>query len=73
VRDFYVLRATAELQAGFSQNRGFSGRESTMQDHSERALMEPQERESHDLSLGTFRFLSVLFAAALVLMIAGVI
>ena len=38
-----------------------------MHDHSERALMEPQERESHDLSLGTFRFLSVLFTAALVL------
>lgn len=44
-----------------------------MPDDSKRALMEPQESESHDLSLGTFRFLSVLFAAALVLMIAGVI
>ena len=44
-----------------------------MQDNNERALMEPQESEIHDISLGTFRFLSVLFAAAFVLMIAGLI
>ncbi len=44
-----------------------------MQDNRERSLMEPQESEVHDISLGTFRFLSVLFAAALVLMIAGVV
>ena len=44
-----------------------------MQDNNERAFMEPQEREIHDISLGTFRFLSALFAAALVLMIAGAI
>lgn len=49
-----------------------------MQDNSERSLMEPAllkrgESEIRDISLGTFRFLSVLFAAALVLMIAGVI
>ena len=44
-----------------------------MQDNSERALMEPRGSEVHDLSLGTFRFLSVLFAAAFVLMIAGVV
>jgi hypothetical protein len=44
-----------------------------MQDESERALMEPQESEIHDISLGTFRFLSVLFAAALVLTVAGMI
>ena len=44
-----------------------------MQDNRERGLMEPQYSEIHDISLGTFRFLSVLFAAALVLMIAGVV
>ena len=48
-----------------------------MQDNSEPSLLQPPDqlhgREMHDLSLGTFRFLSVLFAAALVLMIAGVI
>ena len=44
-----------------------------MQDNGERDLMEPQRSEIHDLSLGTFRFLSVLFAAAFVLLIAGVI
>jgi hypothetical protein len=44
-----------------------------MQDESERALMESQQSEIHDISLGTFRFLSVLFAAALVLTVAGMI
>ena len=44
-----------------------------MQDNSERTLMEPRESEIRDLSLGAFRFLFVLFAAALVLMIAGVL
>ena len=44
-----------------------------MQDNSERTLMESRDSEIRDLSLGTFRFLSVLFAAALVLMIAGVV
>ncbi len=44
-----------------------------MQDNSERALMEPHDREIRDISLGTFRFLSVLFAAAFVLLIAGVV
>ena len=44
-----------------------------MQDNRERTLMERQGSEIRDLSLGTFRFLSVLFAAALVLMIAGVV
>lgn len=44
-----------------------------MQDNSERALMEPRGREIRDFSRGTFRFLSVLFAAAFVLMIAGMV
>lgn len=44
-----------------------------MQDNSERALMEPHGSEIRDLSLGTFRFLSVLCAAAFVLMIAGLV
>jgi hypothetical protein len=44
-----------------------------MQDNSERALMEHHDGEIRDISLGTFRFLSVLFAAALVLMIAGMV
>ena len=44
-----------------------------MQDNSERALMQPRNSEIHDLSLGAFRFVSILFAAALVLMIAGVL
>ena len=80
VRESCVVRATAGLRAGFIQDRGLSRndggrepRESTMQDNSERDLMEPQGSEIHDLSLGTFRFLSVLFAAAFVLLIAGVI
>ncbi len=44
-----------------------------MQDHSERALMEPHDGEIRDISLGTFRFLAVLCTAAFVLMIAGVL
>ncbi len=44
-----------------------------MQDNSERALMAPRGSEIRDLSLGTFRFLWVLFAAAFVLMIAGMV
>jgi hypothetical protein len=44
-----------------------------VQDKVERALLQPQEREMHDISLGTFRFLSVLLAAALLLTIAGVL
>jgi len=44
-----------------------------MQDKAERALLQPQESEMHDISLGTFRFLSVLFAAVFLLMIAGVL
>ena len=44
-----------------------------MQDNSERTLMEPQKSEIHDISVGTLRFLLVLFVAALVLMFAGVI
>ncbi len=44
-----------------------------MQDNSERALMEPREGEIHDLSLGAFRFVSLLFVVAFVLMIAGVL
>jgi hypothetical protein len=41
-----------------------------MQDEAERALMQPQDGEVHDISLGTLRFISALFAAGLVLMIA---
>ena len=44
-----------------------------MQDKIERALLQPQESEMHDISVGTFRFLSVLLAAALLLTIAGVL
>jgi len=44
-----------------------------MQDNSERGLMESRGSEIHDLSLGTFRFLWVLLAAAFVLMIAGMV
>ena len=44
-----------------------------MQDKAERTLLQPHESEMHDISLGTFRFLSVLCAAALLLMIAGVL
>jgi hypothetical protein len=44
-----------------------------MQDKAERVLLQPHDGEIHDISLGTFRFLSVLFAAALVLMVAGLV
>jgi hypothetical protein len=44
-----------------------------MQDNAERALLQPRESEMHDISLGTFRFLSVLLTAALVLMVAGIL
>ena len=44
-----------------------------MQDNSERALMAPRGSEIRDISLGTYRFLWVLFAAAFVLLIAGAI
>lgn len=43
------------------------------QDKAERALLQPQDGEMHDISVGSFRFLSVLFAAAFVLMIAGIL
>lgn len=44
-----------------------------MQDPAERTLLQPDTHEMHDISAGTFRFVSVLFAAALVLMVAGVL
>jgi hypothetical protein len=44
-----------------------------MQDPAERTLLQPHEHEVHDISPGTLRFISVLFAAGLVLMVAGVI
>jgi hypothetical protein len=44
-----------------------------LQDPAERTLLQPGEREMHDISHGTFRFVAMLLAAGLVLMIAGVL
>ena len=45
----------------------------TKEEEAEGALMQPREGEMHDLATGTLRFISVLFLAALVLMIAGIV
>jgi hypothetical protein len=44
-----------------------------MQDNAERTLLQGDRNEVHDISLGAFRFISALCAAALVLMIAGLL
>ena len=49
------------------------GNTMTHEEEAEAALMQPHEGEMHDLGAGTLRFLSVLFVAAMVLMLAGII
>ena len=43
------------------------------EEEAENALMQPHEGERRDLAPGTLRFLSVLFVAGVVLMLAGII
>jgi hypothetical protein len=45
----------------------------TTEEEAEGALLQPQQGEMHDLAPGTLRFVSVLFVAAMVLMLAGII
>jgi hypothetical protein len=44
-----------------------------MQDRTEAALMQPRPGEAPDISPGAFRFIAVLCAAGLVLMVAGIL